>query len=108
MSSVRVLVLAVADQTAFFPQSIFFFPGGAPNAAVTQTSTIDSKIDEVGTLRARHGSHVAADLWLLWNFMTLRSARLSPVPSSSTDATSRCPLIEVNRPLLLRCGNACF
>jgi len=32
---------------------------------------------------------------------------LSPVPSRQPESAVLCPLIEVNRPLLLQCGNAC-
>jgi hypothetical protein len=32
----------------------------------------------------------------------------APVPSRQTESAVLCPLIEVNRPLLLQCGNACF
>ena len=38
-----------------FTENIIVIPGGAPNATVTQTSTIDSKIDALGTLRAKVG-----------------------------------------------------
>jgi|SRR6516162_217653 len=38
------------------------YPGGAPNATVTQTGRIDSKTDELGTLRGRVGFAPAREL----------------------------------------------
>ena len=43
-------------------------------------------------VRARNGGHIS------W----------APVPSRQTESAFLCPLIEVNQPLLLQCGNACF
>jgi outer membrane immunogenic protein len=48
-----------------FLQQPTVIPGGAPNATVTQTSTIDSKIDQLGTLRAKVGFAPSRE-WMIY------------------------------------------
>jgi opacity protein-like surface antigen len=63
-TSNRTLDSAIVSDFAVLPasgcpncnnQQILPYPGGAPNATTTQTGRIDSKIDELGTLRAKAG-----------------------------------------------------
>ena len=63
-TSTRTLDSAIVSDFAVLPasgcpncnnQQILPYPGGAPNATTTQTGRIDSKIDELGTLRAKVG-----------------------------------------------------
>src|SRR2546430_2151184 len=60
----RATVL-LGGTSAFFDVATFGVPGGAPNATVTQTSTIDSKIDALGTLRAKVGFAPSRE-WMIY------------------------------------------
>ena len=60
----RAIILQ-GGNTTFFDFPIFGVPGGAPNATVTRTSTIDSKIDELGTLRAKVGFAPSRE-WMIY------------------------------------------
>ena len=59
----------------------------------------------------RHGLRASELVALRWDDIIAGPSAVSPdgVGSRCAIKTSTlCPLIEVNRPLLLQCGNACF
>ena len=68
------------------------YPGGAPNATVTQTGRIDSKTDELGTLRGRVGFAVPVTVCVPVSVVAVCAQANPPVPyiKSSRAGVSSC------------------